>query len=31
MKRNNDIATVASPCVDNCCLNEEDVCMGCFR
>ena len=20
-----------SPCVRNCCLNEEDVCVGCFR
>ncbi|WP_367154994.1 DUF1289 domain-containing protein [Methylomonas sp. HYX-M1] len=23
--------TVPSPCVRNCCLNEEDVCLGCFR
>lgn len=23
--------TIASPCVRNCCLNEEDVCLGCFR
>ncbi len=22
---------VESPCVRNCCLNEEDVCLGCFR
>ncbi len=22
---------VPSPCVDNCCLNEKDVCMGCYR
>lgn len=22
---------VKSPCVENCCLNEEDVCLGCFR
>jgi len=22
---------VGSPCVDNCCLNEEDFCLGCFR
>jgi len=22
---------VASPCVSLCCLDEEDVCMGCFR
>jgi predicted Fe-S protein YdhL (DUF1289 family) len=22
---------VESPCVRNCCLNEEDICLGCFR
>lgn len=22
---------VKSPCVGNCCLNESDMCMGCFR
>jgi uncharacterized protein len=22
---------VPSPCIRNCCLNEEDVCVGCFR
>lgn len=22
---------VQSPCVRNCCLNEEDICLGCFR
>ncbi|MGR9013447.1 MAG: DUF1289 domain-containing protein [Gammaproteobacteria bacterium] len=22
---------ILSPCVRNCCLNEEDVCLGCFR
>ncbi|OAI21366.1 DUF1289 domain-containing protein [Methylomonas sp. MED-D] len=22
---------VASPCVRNCCLDDEDVCLGCFR
>ena len=20
-----------SPCVGNCCLNEKDICLGCFR
>ncbi len=20
-----------SPCVRNCCLNEKDICLGCFR
>ncbi len=24
-------APVPSPCVDKCCLNDNDVCMGCFR
>lgn len=23
--------TIASPCVKNCCLNEDDICLGCFR
>jgi uncharacterized protein len=22
---------IESPCIRNCCLNEEDVCVGCFR
>ena len=22
---------IASPCVRNCCLDEDDVCLGCFR
>ncbi|EGW20819.1 DUF1289 domain-containing protein [Methylobacter tundripaludum] len=22
---------IISPCVRNCCLNGEDVCLGCFR
>lgn len=22
---------VASPCVRNCCLDADDVCLGCFR
>lgn len=20
-----------SPCIRNCCLNESDICLGCFR
>jgi hypothetical protein len=24
-------STIPSPCVRNCCLNEENVCLGCFR
>jgi len=26
-----DGGIVQSPCVSNCCLDEEDICMGCFR
>jgi uncharacterized protein len=22
---------VESPCVRNCCLDEQDICFGCFR
>lgn len=22
---------VPSPCVRNCCLNENDICLGCWR
>ena len=25
------MSTPASPCVSSCCLNEEDICLGCFR
>ena len=24
-------STVQSPCVRNCCLNNDDICLGCFR
>ncbi len=26
---NSDMAQ--SPCVRNCCLNKDDICLGCFR
>jgi len=29
--RHADTPTVDAPCVRNCCLNEQDVCMGCGR
>jgi predicted Fe-S protein YdhL (DUF1289 family) len=22
---------VQSPCMDNCCLNNQKICLGCFR
>lgn len=25
------MSTPASPCICNCCLNKQDVCLGCFR
>ncbi|MGZ8238953.1 MAG: DUF1289 domain-containing protein [Methylobacter sp.] len=25
------MTNIISPCVRNCCLNEENVCLGCFR
>ena len=25
------MSTVSQPCIRKCCLNEEDVCLGCFR
>ena len=24
-------SVVESPCVRNCCLNDDDICLGCFR
>ncbi len=28
----NDVNDAAQfPCVRNCCLNEDDICLGCFR
>jgi predicted Fe-S protein YdhL (DUF1289 family) len=24
-------ANIQSPCVNNCCLDENDICLGCFR
>ena len=27
----NKNSTINSPCVRNCCLNEKDICLGCFR
>ncbi|MGF1740243.1 DUF1289 domain-containing protein [Vibrio profundum] len=26
-----DDSNVVSPCIRQCCLNEHDVCLGCFR
>ena len=25
------IEPVQSPCVGNCCLDDHDICLGCFR
>lgn len=31
MKRRHMEPVIESPCVRNCCLNDEDICLGCFR
>ena len=31
MQKKIDQSTADSPCVRNCCLNENDICLGCFR
>ena len=28
---NDIVSRIQSPCIRNCCLNEDDVCLGCFR
>ncbi|EGA67485.1 DUF1289 domain-containing protein [Vibrio brasiliensis] len=28
---NNDTSTVEQPCIRHCCLDENDVCLGCYR
>ena len=25
------MSDIESPCVRDCCLNDEDICLGCFR
>ena len=25
------MSTIENPCIRKCCLNEHDVCLGCFR
>ena len=31
VRRNQFVATVESPCVRNCCLDDNDICVGCYR
>ncbi|MGJ8680973.1 DUF1289 domain-containing protein [Paraglaciecola sp.] len=26
-----ELTQVVSPCVSNCCLDDKDMCVGCFR
>lgn len=28
---NQECKPIKSPCIRNCCLNEQDICLGCFR
>ena len=27
----NQSSQIKSPCIGHCCLDEKDICMGCFR
>ncbi len=29
--RKDEVVPIRSPCVSNCCLDDEDICLGCFR
>ncbi|MGD8115772.1 DUF1289 domain-containing protein [Vibrio sp. TRT 29B02] len=35
MNRDNEsysgVSTIACPCIRHCCLDEEEICLGCFR
>ncbi|NRB39242.1 MAG: DUF1289 domain-containing protein [Pseudomonadales bacterium] len=31
LNKKNPINGIESPCVRNCCLDGNDICMGCFR
>ena len=31
MSTDSKIDEIKSPCVRNCCLDENDICLGCFR
>ncbi len=31
MNNQSEASTVESPCIRNCCLDNNDICMGCFR
>ncbi|WP_031435126.1 DUF1289 domain-containing protein [Methylomarinum vadi] len=26
-----ELETIESPCIGQCCLNEQDICLGCYR
>jgi len=28
---NQQPSQIQSPCISNCCLDEDDICLGCFR
>lgn len=30
-RMNMNRSRIESPCVRNCCLNDQDICLGCFR
>lgn len=30
-KSHEDVEDVATPCIRHCCLDQDDICLGCFR
>ena len=30
-KMNTNQNRLSSPCIRNCCLNDDNICLGCFR
>ena len=30
-KKKSQLESISSPCIRNCCLNNNDICIGCFR
>ena len=31
LKSDTKLSKIKSPCIRNCCLDENDICLGCFR
>jgi len=31
LKSDTKLSKIESPCIRNCCLDKNDICLGCFR